>query len=141
MKARIHGVDSQMQTFRFFFCLLLILRHTDKLSQTLQQPSLSSIDGHAVAMLTIETLRGLRTDSNFDLLWEKVDKARDQIDVGDPQLPRRRKAPRRYEQGLPQAEFPASPKEEYRRLYFEALDLVVTSINSRFDQEGFKIFF
>ena len=38
MKARIHGVDSQMQTFRFFFCLLLsemILRHTDKLSQTL----------------------------------------------------------------------------------------------------------
>ena len=88
-------------------------------------------------MLTIETLRGLRTDSNFDLFWEKVDKARDQIDVGDPQLPRRRKAPRRYEQGLAQAEFPASPKEEYRRLYFEVLDLTVTSINSRFDQKGF----
>lgn len=68
MKARIHGVDSQMQTFRFFFCLLLsemILRHTEKLSQTLQQPSLSSIEGHAVAMLTIETLKGLRTDNNF----------------------------------------------------------------------------
>ena len=67
----------------------MILRHTGKLCQTLQQPSLSSIEGHAVAMLTIETLRGLRTDSNFDLFWEKVDKARDQIDVGDPQLPRR----------------------------------------------------
>ena len=92
----------------------MILRHTDKLSQTLQQRSHSSTESHAVAMLSIETLRGLRTNSNFDLFWEKVDKPRDQIDVGDPQLPRRRKAPRRYEQGLAQAEFPASPKEEYR---------------------------
>lgn len=142
MKARIHGVGSQMQTFRFFFCLNLsemILRHTDKLSQTLQQPSLSSIEGHAVAMLTIETLKGLRNDSNFDLFWEKIEKARDQLDVDDPQLPRRRKAPKRYE-GLAQAEFPASPKEEYRRIYFESLDLAVTSINSRFDQKGFKVF-
>ena len=143
MKARIHGVGSQMQTFRFFFCLMLsemILRHTDKLSQTLQQPSLSSIEGHAVAMLTIETLKGLRTDSNFDLFWEKIEKAQDQLDIDDPQLQRRRKAPKRYEQGLAQAEFPASPKEEYRRVYFEALDLAVTSISSRFDQKGFKVF-
>ena len=65
---------------------------------------------------------------------------RNQLDIDDPQLPRRRKVPRRYEQGLAQAEFPASPKEEYRCIYFEALDLSVTSISSRFDQKGFKIF-
>ena len=49
MKARILGVASQMQTFRFFFSLVLselILQHTDKLSQTLQQPELSSVEGH-----------------------------------------------------------------------------------------------
>ena len=33
-----------------------------------------------------------------------------------------------------------SPKDEYRRVYFEALDLAVTSIRSRFDQKGFKTF-
>ena len=32
------------------------------------------------------------------------------------------------------------PKDEYRRVYFEALDLAVTSIRTRFDQKGFKIF-
>ena len=133
MKARIHGVNSQMQTLRFLFCLLLskmMLPHT-KLSRTLQQPTLSTIEGHAVAMLTIDTLKGLRTDSNFDLFWEEVDKARDQLDVGDPQLPRRRKAPKSYEQGFAPAEFPASPKEEYHRVRFEALDLAVTSISTR----------
>ena len=56
MKARIHGVASPMQSYRFLFCLLLsemILRHTDKLNQTLQQPKLSSVEAHGVAMLTV----------------------------------------------------------------------------------------
>ena len=72
MKARIQEVESQMQSFKFLFSLILsevILRHTDKLSQTLQQPKLSSIEGHGVAMLTVKTLEGLRTYSNFDLFW------------------------------------------------------------------------
>ena len=74
------------------------------------------------------------------MFWEKVEKARDQLDIDDPQLPRRCKAQRRYEQGPAQGEFRASPKEEYRHVYFEALDLAVTSISSRFDQKGFKFF-
>lgn len=143
MKARIQGVGSQMQTFKYFFCLYLselILRHTDKLSQTLQQPSLSSVEGHTVAMLTIETLKSLRKDDNFELFWQKVEKARDQLNVDEPRLARRRKTPKRLEVGSAPAEFAASPKDEYRRVYFEALDLAVTSIHSRFDQKGYKIF-
>ena len=143
MKARIQGVASQMQTFRFLFCLLLsemILRHADKLSQTLQQPKLSSIEAHGVAMLTVKTLETLRTDDNFDLFWQKVVMTKEQVDVDEPQLPRRRKLPRRFEQGNAPAEFAVSPKDEYRRVYFEALDLAVTSICSRFDQKGFKTF-
>ena len=56
-----------ISTFRIFinFVYCCILHHTDKLSQTLQQPS---IEGQAVAMLTIETLSDLRTTSTFDLL-------------------------------------------------------------------------
>ena len=61
-KARIQGVESQMQSFMFLLGLLhseMILWHTDKLSQTLQQPKLSSVEGHEVAMLTVQTLEGL----------------------------------------------------------------------------------
>ena len=77
LKARIHGVGSQMQSFQFLFGLVLsevILRHTDKLSQTLQQPKLSRIEGHGVAMLTVKTLEGLQTEDNFDLFWERLEK-------------------------------------------------------------------
>ena len=95
MKARINGVESQMQSFKFLFGLILselILRQIDKLSQALQQPKLSRVEGHEVSMLTVKTLGGLRTDDNFDLLWEKVEKARNQLEVHEPQLARRRKA-------------------------------------------------
>ena len=56
--------------FKFLFGLVrseVISRHTDKLSQNLQQPKLSSVEGHAVAMLIVKTLEGTRTDNNFNL--------------------------------------------------------------------------
>ncbi len=37
----------------------MILRHCDKLSQTLQSPDLSSVEGHEIAMLTVKTLQTL----------------------------------------------------------------------------------
>ena len=33
-----------------------------------------------------------------------------------------------------------SAKNEYRRIYFESLDLAVSCIKQRFDQKGFKVF-
>ena len=76
MKARILGVRSQMQSFNFLFCIVLsemILRHTDKLSKTLQQPNLSSIEGHDIAMLTVKTLEG---ENDFEPFWQKIEKMR-----------------------------------------------------------------
>ena len=140
MRARIRGIASQ---FCFLFGLLLsqvILRHTDKLSMTLQNPALSSVEGQEVATLTTKTLQGLRSDENFNLFWETVEKKRVNLDVEEPSLPRRRKVPRRYELGQGEPEYPPTAKDHYRQLYFEVLDLAVTSIASRFDQPGFKIY-
>ena len=79
MKARIQGVASQIHTFKFLFGLILCVMI--QLSQTLQQPMLSSVEGHEVAMLTVKTPQHLRTDDNFDLFWQKVEKMRYQFDI------------------------------------------------------------
>eukprot|EP00731_Ephydatia_muelleri_P007396 Em0003g1644a len=143
MKARILGVRSQMQSFNFLFCIVLsemILRHTDKLSKTLQQPNLSSIEGHDIAMLTVKTLEGLRNENDFELFWQNIEKMRVQFDIDEPLLPRKQKVSQRFETGIALAEFATSPKDEYRRVFFECFDLAVMSIRSRFDQNGFKTF-
>ena len=77
----------------------MILRHTDKVNQTLQQPKLISVEARGVVMLTPKTLEELRTDDNFDLFWQKVVKTKEQVDVHESQLPRRCKLLRRSEQG------------------------------------------
>ena len=89
IKARTHGVASQMQTFKFLFGISLselILRHTDKLRQTLQMPKLSSVEEQGIAMLTVRTLESMCTAENFNLFWQKVEKIRCQqeLDVDEP---------------------------------------------------------
>ena len=140
--ARIRGVASQMQCFEFFFGLVLgenLLRHTDNLSRTLQK-SCSASEGQIVADMTKRTLLGIRSEQCFDLFWEKVNRMAADVDVNDPVLPRKRKVPQRFEEGSAAPEFHSTPKNLYRQVYYEALDLLVQAINDRFDQPGYKTY-
>jgi len=142
VKARVIGVKSQMETFSFYFGVCLgecVLRHADNLSRTLQSSSMSAAGGQKVAALTIKTLEGMRSAENFDLFWKSLLKSRT-LDVSEPELPRRRKTPRRYEVGEGESHFPASVEEHYRRFYFEVLDLAINSIKQRFDQPGYRMY-
>lgn len=137
--ARIRGVASQMQSFDFFFGLILgelLLRHTDNLSRTLQK-SCSACEGQMVADMTKKTLLGMQS---FDLFWEKVKRMAVDVDVSDPVLPRKRKAPQRFEEGSAPPEFQLSPKNMYRQVYYEALDLIVQAIGDRFNQPGYRMY-
>lgn len=137
---RINGVASQMQSFDFFFGLVvgeILLRNTDNLSKTLQKKQISACDGQLVAE---KSLVSMRNEECFDLLWEKVLHMANDVDVNDPVLPRRKKAPRRIEEGNAPPEYDPTPKGKYRRVYFEAVDLLIQAIADRFDQPGYKMY-
>lgn len=52
------------------------------------------------------------------------------VDVSDPMLPRRRKVPRRLEEGNVPLKYHSTPKDMHRQVYHEALDILVqASIN------------
>ena len=70
MKSRLQGVRGVMSTFQFLFsCSLgkIILKKTDNLSKTLQNPSMSAAQGQKIAHLVIETLSEDRCDEKFEL--------------------------------------------------------------------------
>ena len=74
MKARIQGVSAQMMRFDYFFGVslgLLILRHTDNLSKTMQKADILAAEGQAIAVMTVSTLKSLRNDANFVLFWQR----------------------------------------------------------------------
>ena len=77
----------------------------------------------------------LRDDTQFDLFLKSLQETRTKLDVDDPVLPRKRKAPRQYEEGNAEPEF-----VDVCQQYYEALDLTVNAIQARFDQPGFKMY-
>ena len=137
------GVEAQMTKFEFLLGVLLgvcILRHTDNLSKTLQTPRLSASDGQNVAELTCKTLDKMHTDDYFQLFWANALRYQYEFGVNEPELPRKRKAPRRFEVGTGESSFSTTPEDLYCQKYMEAIDLVVNFIRNRFDQPGYKIY-
>ena len=121
-KARIQGVQSQMIKFDFLFGVVLgemILRHTDNLSKALQAKVISAAEGQQTADMVVQTLQKLRQDREYDLFWVKVDKMAESLEVEKAQLPRKRKLPKRYDDGLTEGEFHDDPKSYYRQHYLK----------------------
>ena len=50
------------------------------------------------------------------------------MDVNDSELPRKRKLPKRFEDGNAEPEFSSDCKQHFRQQYFEAIDLTVFDI-------------
>ncbi len=143
MIARMRGVAAQMNKFQFLFGLVLcelLLSHTDNLSRSLQSKTCSAAEGQLIADMTKKTIGKIRNDNDFELFWKKVEKSMDEICVDEPELPRKRKTPARYDVGSAPAEFHATPKLYFRQIYFEAIDLLVEAIGDRFDQPGYRTY-
>ena len=78
--------------------------------------------------MRVETLDSIRNDDSFDLFWTKVNTFGTSKNVNEPELPRQRKLPRRLEEGASTGYFHESPKQHFKQLYFEAVDLKVNCI-------------
>ena len=76
----------------------------------------------------------------FKLFWEISVKQADELNIEEPVLPRKRRAPHHLEVGTSASIVPATPEDKYRSIYFEALDTVVTCISNRFEQEGYQMY-
>ena len=144
MKARIRGVDVNMETFEYIFGAYLgelILGHSDNLSKTLQKQDLSAVDGRHIARATVKTLQGIRSDKDFDLFWEKILTHAKRLGVCDPTLPRKRSQPKSLKDyfgfGSSKETEYSCPKDLYRKHYFESFDTVINCFENRFEQEDF----
>ena len=143
IKARIIGVEAQFQTFRTYFGIQLghlILQHSDNLSKTLKSDSLYGVAGQKIAAMTIATLKRMEMMNLLIFFRETFEMARQFLEVGESILPRKRKAPKTHDDGSAYPDFFDDPKLFYRQQFYETLDLVITGINEKFDQPGYKMY-
>ena len=148
LKGRIIGVKTQMESFELYFGLHLGARlysHTDNLARSVQNKGMSACSSKRLANLTIQTLETLRNEERYENFYETVLKtAKLHQFVNPPTLKRKRRAPNysilQFIEGSYQSEeahHPSSPKENYRTIYYEALDCLINSLKERFTQPSF----
>ena len=144
VRGRIIGCQAQMNTFDFFFGLHLgerLFLHTDKISKTLQKTKMSAVSGQRVDKLTKQVLKKMRNNECFKSFYDTVvTKSKKHPFTSEPALPRQKRAPSRFEIGAGPPSYPTTPQEHYRRIYFEAIGLMVNPIDNRFDQASFKVY-
>ena len=64
-----------MRTFCYFFGLrldILLLRHSDDLSASLQAENLCTAEGQKIAKSTVNTLKKMRSDEKFNFFLKDV---------------------------------------------------------------------
>ena len=135
MKVRVKGAHATMKKFSFFFGAMLgirILGQTDNLSKCLQQKTLSTAEGQESAKTVVAALKRERNDPSYKLFYDSVLEQMQALDVDEPELPRKRKGPARYDSSEPF--YPNSCKEMYKQIYFEAYDYTINGIEKRFNQ-------
>ena len=136
--------ERTVNTFDFFFGLNLgqrLFSHTDNLSRTLQHTKMSALSGKRVACLTKDVLEKMRNDTSCRSFCDVVLlKSKSYPSMSGPMLPRRTRAPRRIEIGTGEPTCPVTAQDYYRRIYFEAIDLMMNAIDQLFDQPRFHTF-
>ena len=80
----------------------------------------------------------MRNDTSFRSFHDVVLlKSKSYPSMSGPILPRRTRAPRRIKIGYGEPTYPVTAQDYYRRIYFEAIELMMNAIDQRFDQPSF----
>ena len=135
VKSRIIGRKGQMTTLELYFVLelgKLLYSHTDKFSQTSQSEKIAAVSRKRLAMLTIETIRSMRNEENFNAMYDLCSKEIKKLHfTEDPVLKRKRKAPNYtllnyfFEgyKSISEAYYPGNPRDNYRQQFYQAIDV------------------
>ena len=91
---------------------------------------------------SIDVLKSIRKEEKFKSFYDSVLLHQSEFDIDAPNLSRNRRARRWLQIGLTDGNFHSNstPEDNYRQIYYEDLDLVIGTINSRFNQPGYNVY-
>ena len=140
--AKLLGLRSLMTKFAAFLGLKLsrlVFSPTEQLSVTLQSHNINAQQAVSATKATKEYLQRLRSDSAFEHFYKGVVADAENL-TDEPTLPRRKKVPRRLDEGADNHQY-SSPKYYFRQQYFEVLDVLINELSQRFSQPSFILFY
>ena len=134
------GLFSLMKKFRTYFGLklaYLIFVSVEQLATTLQAKDVNAQICLESGLAAKNFLSRHRTDDYFNILFKSA--VADSENITDkPVLPRQKRVPKRIDDGSSGHSF-TCPEDYHRSQYFEAVDIILNELDSRFDQRDLAV--
>lgn len=124
----------QFENWFFLKSLIQILEKVELLNATLQSTQLNFKQAENSINDVLSCLKNMRTDDVFENFWSEIVLEAKRLKLDDPQLPRIRRIPRRFDEGTDAHVFD-NELCYYRKIFFEILDASITGIETRFTTE------
>jgi hypothetical protein len=140
--SKASGLAATFQRFNTFFGLRLgvvVFGQAEELSRLLQKKSITADAAKRAADVLTSFLQTMRREGEFEHFWKKVTEDAIKLDLSKPEMPRRRKPPKRIDEGGEVAKYETAAAF-YRSIYYEFLDCVINFVKGRFDQQSFEIY-
>ena len=134
--AKASGMVLKMDNFDTFFGLklaYLIFSASEQLSINLQAKDTTVQEAVRGSLLLTTHFRSLRDESKFNNFYDVVVRESREL-TAEPTLPRRRKVPRRFDDGASPHTY-ETPKDRHRHMYFEVTELAAGEVERRFTQK------
>lgn len=133
--AKAVGFSKQLESFEFYFMLNFMIAIFDRielLNASLQKSNLNVHEAHGKVQAVMEAFTQIR-EKSFETVWNEATTNASNLGLEEPKLPRIRKIPRRLEnEGAVSGHVFHTPKNHYKKIYFEVYDQVIVSLNERF---------
>ena len=129
------GYLQSLEKFNTLFGLRLahtLFSAAEQVSLSLQKKNISIQDALSAVNAAKAYFHRLRSEQEFDRFYDATVQIAEQHTIGQPELPRYRRRPSRFEDGVGPHEYP-SARAYYRHTYFEACDLLSAELEDRFE--------
>lgn len=139
--AKSNGFVKRLECFEVSAGLrmsLVVLKQAERCNTFLQSTKISVAGAKCAAMKTAAIIDAMRNDDYFDSLYSMCEQKALELDIDPPVMPRIRRLPRRLDDSASAVSF-ASPKELFRKHFFELIDLATSAIRQRFDQHCMQL--
>ena len=130
-----------MKTFECFMGIKMCLDVfvvTEQLATLLQNKKMTLSSARANATTVMSTLKELRSENGFRTIWQNISQSASDLQLSSPMMPRKRKPPRRLDDGDTPHDYPNCYTFHRVETWFAFLDTVVNEITLRFSQDCFK---
>ena len=105
---------------------------TEQVLLSLQKKNIGIRDAITVIDAAKSHIKRKRSECKFNQFYDKVVSFAKNHEIEEPVLPRRRKRPKRYDDGTDPHAF-VDVKSYYRKIYFEACDLLFNDLENHFE--------